>query len=225
MINDNPIKSTVWDAVALGIPTWEIEEYSSEALRQADSINGHHTIKVDPLADKRLLRDHGFYYCDTLLEPYCKIGRLRATMHAAATIEKNISVEQVLPICHGAFLYGRFHRDFELPTAAADLRYDNWLRQLVEAQQVYGLYWDGDLAGFIAYSENNLVLHAIDKKYRGRGLAKYWWSAVCGEILKGDHHEVRSSISAANLAVLNLYNSLGFSLRSAKDVYHRAFIA
>lgn len=218
----NPlIKSTPWDMAAFGMPTWELLEYSEAALQQAVQTAGHHTLKVDPLADKRLLHESGFYYCDTLIEPRCDSVRLRSVQHADASISRVIDAEAVLAICHGAFMYGRFHRDFNLSRSSADLRYDNWLKQLLEAQQVYGLYWQGTLAGFIGYSGNNLVLHALAEPYRGKGLSKYWWSAVCGELLASGHEEVKSSISASNLAVLNLYASLGFTFNNPQDVYHR----
>jgi ribosomal protein S18 acetylase RimI-like enzyme len=57
--------------------------------------------------------------------------------------------------------------------------------------------------------------------FRGKGLAKYLWSTGCRELFKRGHKELSSSISAANLAVLNLYSSLGFRFRNAVDVYHR----
>jgi hypothetical protein len=215
------IKPTPWDMTAFGMPTWELTEYSEEALRQAAQTTGHFTLKVDPLADKRLLHEHGFYYCDTLIEPHCETARLRAVRLPGATISKSVDVEQTLAICHGSFSHGRFHRDFNLPKAAADLRYDNWLKQLLEARQVYGLYWEGVLAGFIAHSGNSLVLHAVAEKFRGKGRSKYWWSNVCSELLESGHHEVKSSISASNLAALNLYASLGFSFNNTQDVYHR----
>ena len=215
------IKATPWDTAAFGIPTWELLEYSAAALQQAAQTAGHHTLKVDPLADKRLLHEYGFYYCDTLIEPYCNAAWLRAAQHPDATISKEVHTERVLEICHGAFAHGRFHRDFNLSKAAADLRYDNWLKQLLAAQHVYGLFWQGDLAGFIGYSGNNLVLHAVAEKYRGKGLSKYWWSAVCSELLENENEKVKSSISVTNLAVLKLYASLGFSFNNSQDVYHR----
>lgn len=214
------IKATPWDTAAFGMPTWEVLEYSAFALQQAARTTGHHTLKVDPLADKRLLHESGFYYCDTLVEPYCGASRLRAVRHPDATISKRVDAEQVLDSCRGAFSHGRFHRDFNLTKAATDRRYDNWLKQLLEAQRVYGLYWQGELAGFIGYSENNLVLHALAENYRGKGLSKYWWSAVCSELLANGSAEVKSSISTTNLAVLNLYASLGFGFSNPKDVYH-----
>lgn len=216
-----PIKPTPWDTEAFGMPTWELSEYSEAALQQAAKMAGHHSIRVDPLADKRLLHEYGFYYCDTLIEPHCDAARLRMALHPDAAISKEIDAGQALAICHGRFEHGRFHRDFNLPKAAADLRYDNWLKQLLEAQQVYGLYWQDALAGFIACSGNSLVLHALSGQYSGRGLSRYWWSAVCSGILAAGHKEVKSSISATNLAALNLYASLGFSFSNPQDIYHR----
>ena len=59
------------------------------------------------------------------------------------------------------------------------------------------------------------------KKYRGQGLAKFWWSLVCCRLFADGFDEVSSSVSAANLAVLNLYASLGFKFKEATDVYHK----
>lgn len=127
------IRATPWDTLAFGIPTWELLEYSPAALQQATQTTGHHTIKVNPLADKRLLHEYGFYYCDTLIEPYCNLDRLRTRQHPDATISKNVDTDQAIAICHNAFVHGRFHRDFNIPKIAADLRYDNWLKQLLDA--------------------------------------------------------------------------------------------
>lgn len=215
------IKPTPWDEAIFGIPTWEILEYSETSLQQAAHTLGHQTIKVDPLANKQLLHEQGFYYCDTLIVPSCKAERLRAVHHPDAIISKTINAEYALDIFHGSFKHGRFHRDFNLPKKTCDLRYKNWLKQLLEKQQVYGLYWQGALAGFIGYNGSNLELHAVAEEYRGKGLAKYWWSEVCTELLANGQDEIKSSISASNLAVLNLYASLGFSFNSSQDIYHR----
>lgn len=213
--------STPWDVAAFGLDTYELADASPASLRQAVQTPGHHTVRVDPLASKQLLHEHGFYYCDTLIEPHCAVARLKASAHPDAAIGKNIDWQALLAICHGSFAHGRFHRDFNLDPARADLRYDNWLHQLYDKGCVYGLFWRGDLAGFIAYSGDALVLHAVAEAYRGKGLAKYWWSAVCTELFDTGHAEVKSSISAANVAALNLYASLGFGFRNPVDIYHR----
>ena len=215
------IKPTPWDTRALEVPTWELEVYSEAALQLALATPGHHTAKVAPLADKHLLHDYGFYYCDTLLETSCRAARLRPAIHADASVSRTIDAEQAVAICHGAFVHGRFHRDFNLAPVCADARYDNWLRQLLAADTVYGLYWQGALAGFIGHTGHRLVLHAVDPAFRGRGLAKYWWSLAVQSLMALGHQQVTSSISASNVAVMNLYASLGFSFSHPQDVYHR----
>lgn len=212
--------STPWDAAAFGVPTYELADASASSLRLAAQTPGHHTVRVDPLVSKQLLHESGFYYCDTLIEPRCTADRLKICAHPETTISKNVTWQELYPICHGAFSHGRFHRDFNLSRASADLRYDNWLKQLHGQQNVYGLLWRNELAGFIAHDGNKLVLHAVAGPFRGKGLARYWWSAVCAKLFDAGYAEVKSSISAANLAALNLYASLGFSFRNPVDIYH-----
>ncbi len=205
-----------------GFRTAEIRQYSAHALRQALETPGHYTIKVNPLESKELLHEYGFYYCDTLIEPYCTLNRLKKISCTEATVSRqNVEWSGVLAICHGAFEHGRFHRDFNLRRDLADDRYDKWLAQLYANKCLYGLFWRNELAGFIGYSENQLVLHAVAKEQRGKGRAKYWWSAVSAELLDAGYKEVASSISASNVAALNLYASLGFSFKSPLDIYHR----
>jgi len=215
------IRPTPWDQVAFGIDCFELADSSPELLAQALQKRGHYTVKVDPLAPKQALHHHGFYYCDTLLEPWCTPPRLARVERGDLAIDGAPALETVIEICHGAFAHGRFHRDFNLDSRRADRRYDNWLRELHRERKVYGLLYQGDLAGFIACSGDCLVLHALAERYRGKGLARYFWSMVCARLFAEGLAEVRSSISAANLAALNLYAALGFRFRKPVDVYHR----
>lgn len=220
MANAGLIERTPWDAAALDCDTFELADAGAQAMAQARA-PGHYTVKVDPLSDKRILHENGFYYCDTLLEPYCTRKRLAGETHPDATLARATSLEDMLRICHGAFSHGRFHRDFRVRRESADRRYDSWLGQLHEAGKVRGLLHCGALAGFIAADGGKLVLHAVAENHRGRGLARYWWTGLCLELFAAGHAEVTSSISASNLAALNLYASLGFRFRNPVDVYHR----
>lgn len=203
------------------MPVWELLEYSERGLEAVTTKEGHFTIKVDPLADKQLLHKYGFYYCDTLIVPRCTIDRFKSVQHPKTSISKQFDSQKVLSICDGAFSFGRFHRDFHLPKASADRRYNNWLKQLIDKQQVFGLYWQDMLAGFVGCDKNCLVLHAVKDEYRGEGLAKYWWSEVCRELFVSGFSDIVSSVSSANLAAINLYASLGFTFSESMDVYHR----
>ena len=215
------IKETPWDEAAFGVPTWELTAYNEETICHALDLSGHHSIRVDPLVDKRLLHENGFYYCDTLLEPYCNQDNLIAYRDERATISKLFDKRDLLKISREAFKYDRFHRDFMLDHNKADDRYQNWLGELIKAKQVQALFWKQSLAGFIACLDNKLILHAISDDFRGNGYAKYWWSEVSLGVLGAGYEEVQSSISAANIAALNLYASLGFRFKKPLDLYHK----
>ncbi len=214
------IRRIEWDSAAFGRDCFEIDGLDPAALQEAARHPGHYTVKVDALASKALLHQHGFYYCDTLIEPYCERGRYNGHPDARAQFVRDAALDELLAICHGAFSHGRFHRDFHLSAAEADLRYDNWLRQIHAAGNVYGLIFEGQLTGFIAVDGGRLVLHAMAAEWRGRGIAKYLWTAVCDDLYRR-HAELSSSISAANVAAANLYATLGFRFRRPVDIYHR----
>ena len=218
------IQPTPWDTAAFGLNTYDIPTVSVAALEQASKTLGHYSVKVDPLASKKLLHDYGFYYCDTLIEPHCTPDRFVFHGHEAVSLARDTPLETLMEICHGAFFFGRFHRDFNLDKTLADLRYDNWLKQLYHAGNVITLLYQGEPAGFFGVSNNKLVLHAVSEKFRGGGLAKYLWSAACQDLFGRGHQELTSSVSAANLPVVNLYASLGFRFRNSLDVYHRLVV-
>jgi ribosomal protein S18 acetylase RimI-like enzyme len=214
------IERVPWDSAALGCDAYELSSAAPAVLAQVRA-PGHYTVRTDPLADKRILHENGFYYCDTLIEPFCAALAFTPHPHPAVGVSRDAALEPLLAICRGAFEQGRFHRDFKVKRAAADLRYANWLKTLHAAGKVYGLLWEEELAGFIAHEGGKLVLHALGPKHRSRGIARHLWSAVCADLARQGEKELTSSISATNLAALNLYASLGFRFRNPVDVYHR----
>lgn len=210
-----------WDSAIFGVGAYEITACSREALELTAHVPGHYTVRVDPLASKQLLHEYGFYYCDTLIVPYCAVGRFSAFEHVAVRVSRDFDLDPLLVICNDAFSHGRFNRDFNLPRVQADRRYENWLTQLHTAGKVYVLLYRDELAGFIAVDGNRLVLHAITESLRGQGLAKFLWTPVCKALFDHGYDEIMSSVSAANLAAVNLYATLGFRFRTPVDLYHR----
>ena len=222
MLPPGAARRTPWDSAAFGLETWEILRPEPEVLREAARTPGHYTVRLDPLTDKRVLHEHGFYYCDTLLEPACARGELIAHPHPSASVSHEAPLEPMLALCRaGAFRHDRFHRDFNIDPARADARYERWLGELHAEGKVWGLAFAGESAGFIALDGRRMVLHALAESHRGRGLAKHLWSAACGHFFDSlGLEELESSVSAANLPVVNLYASLGFRFRAAADLYH-----
>jgi ribosomal protein S18 acetylase RimI-like enzyme len=221
MNDPSRIRPVPWDSAAFGLDCYEIVDPDPESVRAALARPGHYTAKVDPLADKRFLHDAGFYYCDTLIEPWCTPERLARFDHPDVAFSAEVELAPVAAICRDAFLHGRFHRDFNIDPARADRRYENWLCRLHAERRVLGLMFKGEVAGFIAHVNGALVLHALGEAHRGRGLAKYFWSAVCRHLFEQGQAELRSSISFVNIAVINLYSALGFRFRKPVDIYHR----
>jgi len=214
------IERVPWDSAALGCDAYELRVATPDAIAQARA-PGHYTVKVDPLADKRFLHENGFYYCDTLIEPFSSAAEFKPLLRPAASFSRETAIGPLVAICAGAFEHGRFHRDFNVERSRADLRYQSWLKTLHAAGKVYGLEWEGELAGFIAHEGAKFVLHALGPKHRGRGIAKYLWSVVCADLVQQGATELSSSISTTNLPAVNLYAALGFRFRNPIDVYHR----
>jgi len=210
-----------WDTAVFDMPCFEIKKLNEEVCRWVSQHEGHYTIKINPLDDKTLLHDYGFYYTDTLIEPSCDIQRVQSYRHPDIRLVQSPDIEELLPMCVHSFLHGRFHRDFGLSEKDADRRYQQWLKQLHAEGHVMALTYQHEMAAFIAYSGGQFLLHAVAEKFRGRGLAKYFWSLGIDYLLSQGEKHIQSSISASNLAVLNLYVSLGFRFENPVDIYHK----
>jgi len=213
------IRPTAWDAAVFGFDTFELASADERVLKSAKK-PGHYTVKVDPFSSKKALYEQGFYYCDTLVEPYCDRGHFQPHYDVRAAVSRDAALIPDAYLCRQSFV-GRFHRDFNLDRNAADRRYLQWLRQLIRSQKVFALLFRGRCVGFLGHERGKIRLHALDKKIRGKGLSKFLWTRACLEIFKSGSKEITSSISLSNMPVLNLYVSLGFRFRNPRDVYHK----
>lgn len=218
------LSPTPWDQQVFGFPTWEVIVPGEKLLMEISAYPGHYTVKVAAPGETEMLHRHGFYYCDTLLEPYADQHRFRDYPYAGVAVDQRPDREAMVTLCHGTFRHGRFHRDFNIPEGLADQRYSRWAGQLCDEGNAFALLFEGETAAFFGFRGNRLVLHAMAGRFQGRGLAKYLWSSACRELFRRGHEELCSSVSASNLAIVNLYASLGFRFRNPVDVYHRMVI-
>jgi len=214
------LKPSPWDVRAFNMPCSELAAVTAESLALTRS-PGHYTAKIDPVDDTSLLHANGFYYCDTLMEPFCRPEMFRPAESQDVSISDDCSLEELLAVSDGAYRHGRFHRDFNIPDHLADLRYDNWVRDLHGSGNCFGLLYQGELAAYFGMAGGKAVLHAVDGRFRGKGLAKFLWSAAYVRLFKQGYAEVSSSVSTPNTAVVNLYASLGFRFRNPVDIYHK----
>ncbi|MDY0404354.1 GNAT family N-acetyltransferase [Virgibacillus sp. 179-BFC.A HS] len=215
------LQETPWDKRNFGIDTYEVTAMHNIALEATDKINGHFTIKVPPLEDPRQLLRHGFYYMDTLIEPVCQREDFHLLEQDGISVSQDYDVKAVLAIARQSFIHGRFHRDFHIPSKLADLRYMNWVKDLHDDKQVYALYVHNQLAGFFGFSGNQILLLGMKAEFRQKGLSKVLTSQCCKLLFDQGYEVLRTSVSAANVASLNLFYSLGFKLKNTVDVYHK----
>ncbi|MBA2653436.1 MAG: GNAT family N-acetyltransferase [Gammaproteobacteria bacterium] len=214
------MKQTPWDYPCLGMPSYEVSQFSNEIFDFIKINSGHFTLKIDPLLPSKQFIDAGFYYCDTLVEPFCSEERFIAHYDEKVGLMEFTDTQEVQAMIANVFVYSRFYRDFNIDNSVADKRYSQWLTQLVQSGNVFRFTYGGESAGFVAYVNNKLVLHALQSNYRGKGLAKFFWTQICQKLFLTGHKEITSSISMANTTILNLYSSLGFKFRHAQDIYH-----
>lgn len=215
------LRETPWDKRNFNIDTYEVLDYSEEALRKTDALEGHFTLKVNPLESPELLLKYGFYYMDTLIEPVCQQENLTVFHKEGTSISQNYDPGEITAIADEAFMHGRFHRDFHIPDHLADLRYANWVKDLQKQDKIFALKDNDRTVGFYAYEKDKVLLLGIKKEFRKKGLAKAFTSQGCLEQFKLGYDELRTSISAANVASLNLFYALGFRLSKTIDVYHK----
>lgn len=212
---------TPWDKRNFHIDTYEVTALTEEALKETNQHNGHYTIKVNPTEDTELLHRYGFYYMETMLKPVCQKEDLQIMDDKKITISKDYEKDAVLNIAGNAFAGSRFHRDFYIPSPMADKRYMNWVRDLQDKDLIIALYYQGELAGFYGYENDNVLLLGMKKAFRGMGLTQAFTSKGCQYQFDLGYEQLRTSISAANLPSLNLFIRLGFKLTDTVDVYHK----
>jgi ribosomal protein S18 acetylase RimI-like enzyme len=209
-----------WDTKAFEISCYEVSNLELHRLEELKKTTGYFTLRINPLTSATQIHEFGFRYADTLIVPVCNQKAFVAHPHSEVSISKNVNFSEVSNIAANAFLHGRYHRDKSIPLHLAEKRYQNWLSDLYAAGKVAGIDYQGRLAAFIAIEDSKLILHAVNSELRGQGLAKYLWTPVCEDLFKKGFTTVESSISAANLAVVNLYARLGFTMKFAQDIYH-----
>ncbi|WP_130860573.1 GNAT family N-acetyltransferase [Gracilibacillus phocaeensis] len=222
MSNNTFLEATPWDRRNFAIATYQLTEYREEALQETNKVEGHFTIKVDPFADKSILQQYGFYYVDTLSEPFCKREHFLADRAGDITFTKDYDNDQVLTIAEGAFQGGRYHRDFNVPNDLADLRYRNWVKDLIDQDLILAYVQQGNVDGFFAYQEEHVLLMAMHKRVRGKGFATPFAAACLQEQWeRTDADKLITSISPSNPASLNVFLGVGFRMGPCKDIYHK----
>jgi hypothetical protein len=129
-------------------------------------------------------------------------------------------------IAANEFHYGRFFEDILIDDGIAKKRNECWVDDLFERHHIQVLKnLSGKVVGFQAYqlkvpNECEMILGGVDAKFAH--VAYPFWSSFLNYChVECSVDSVNTTISAANIPVVNLYNLLGFRITSVLAGYHK----
>lgn len=234
-----------WDTAVFNAPVYtidRIEVLTDNAGRDAQQFmkiladSGAHMASCrlphDHLVESMLLEDLGFRFVEMIYQPV--LDKLLTTtgqslLPLAVAKATAADLFELTEIAGNAFANERFHIDPRLPRAIGDKRYQNWVRAAIEHpnQQLQVLRDSGseEIIGFfiIEHMVDGTCywhLNAISPKFRGRGIGRRAWSTMLKLANTDGAHQIRTSVVARNVRVLNLYASLGFRLEPPAMTFH-----
>ena len=192
------------------------------------------------LAMAPILQSCGFYLVECTLEPYIQFSRNRIFAQFQNSPEQflpkrfdwtDICFEAAVPtppaqrlfeIARESFSTDRFHMDYRCPPELANRRFELWVKDLLADRQVAFdlLKIRGQLVGFMARKEQQLILAGFSKDSQRSGLGDFLWLNSCSAVQASGYRSAETLISANNLPVLNLYSRLGFKFRNTGYSFH-----
>ncbi len=240
-------KAVPWDTEIFGYRVGAIEmlDLSCEAGRDMgldalDAWARTHRVRLitcriadDRLVDSIALEDRGFRFIETVLHPFTNIDHRWENHETDIEIvpagEEDVSC--IAGWARRAFHFERYHVDPRIDMKQANERYGHWIEDAWHRQSGMLLQAkekaSGLRVGFFLVSSDaqdvDWILTAVDPDRHGQGLGRRVWTAMLDYHLRMGSRTVRTTISSRNVAVLNLYASLGFSFQPPEITMHLLF--
>jgi RimJ/RimL family protein N-acetyltransferase len=175
------------------------------------------------------LEDAGFRFIEMVyrlrLESFERIEPPREFVQVSPASQSDLSAIEEL--AYAAFTTGRFLLDRRLPPYLSNRRYATWVRNSANApgHTILKAEVDGELVGFFIIEDRSdgavyWHLTAIAPAWQGRGIGSSLWRTILLKHRAEGATSVETTISGHNLAILNLYERLGFSYSSAQMTFH-----
>jgi ribosomal protein S18 acetylase RimI-like enzyme len=184
----------------------------------------------DKLRESMALEGHGFRFVEMvygpLLESFDGIEEPRHAIDVSEAGQRDL--EAIEEIAHEAFSTGRFLLDWRLDPELGRRRYANWVRTSLgsSSQVVLKAVTADGLVGFFIVEhrpDRSVYWHltAVAPRWQGRGLGLSLWQTMLQRHRAEGVSSVATTISGHNIAALNLYARLGFSMASSQMTFHR----
>ncbi len=203
-------------------------------------------IKSECVAEIRAAEEAGFQFAEMALDPW--IDTLKSAVYKSyvenrqlfappgvteslivsdCTYSSALSSDDrtsVAAISEQVFVADRFHMDPNVSKEVADSRMALWVTEDLFSEQQQTMCsitrHEGQVAGYIVWKKDRLILGGLAKAFIGRGYAKLLYMDTISHVVQAGHPTLSTTISANNVEVLNLYTRLGFSFRSPVCVMH-----
>jgi ribosomal protein S18 acetylase RimI-like enzyme len=232
-----------WDSRIFGFPVAQIQTL---AVRRPDAEAADfgpferwrdaHGVRLvscrlahDRLRESMLIEGRGFRFVEMVCHPRLSPLRDRSFEPGEVAIARADDADLAVleAIAGTAFTTGRYGLDWRLDPDLNGRRYRNWIRSSVADSQhvvLKALYGDA-IIGFFDVEDrpdggSYWHLTAIAPEWQGRGLGRRLWCTVLRKHQDEGREYVETTISAHNVAVLNLYAKLGFAFLPPKMTFH-----
>jgi RimJ/RimL family protein N-acetyltransferase len=184
----------------------------------------------EKLAESMWLEQVGFRFVEMVLHPVVA-GLKRFPLPTERLFVEDATADD-LPIigsiAEQVFRFERYHVDPRIDSSLANQRYKRWAlnsfdsnsQKLVKVENR-----ERDLIGFFVYEDlpnNGIYWHltAINKEFQGKGLGYQTWLTLISHHRDAGCERIRTTISARNYPVLNLYSRLGFGFDPPEMTFH-----
>lgn len=188
-------------------------------------------INSDDIRLRKLLFEKRFYFAESSLEiSKLKIQKFEpkklppVSLHLA----KKEDISEVKSIAVSAFDFSRFHEDPYIPLEAAQLRYDNWINDLVKQGAIIHLAKVSDqIVGINIQKIDSLKKEASLILCGCKKGAELYVLSLWNEILSYNKEvgirKISTLISASNTNMVNIYAHFDFKINNNLFGYHKNY--
>jgi ribosomal protein S18 acetylase RimI-like enzyme len=232
-----------WDTEIFGYPVGQIEAVRLEgagdqgrAFREFSAWCEERAVRLvscrlpsDRLRESMFLEDQGFRFVEMVYSPELPL-RDAAPRHGdrlRITEAQQGDIPAIRAIAKAAFSTGRFLLDWRLDAEASHRRYGVWVENSFGNPQhcVLKAIIGEDIAGFFIVEEKPngecyWHLTAVAPEWQGKGIGRELWESMAARHKAAGLSRIRTTISAHNAPVINVYARLGFRFGAPQVTLH-----
>ena len=241
---DSELEATLvpWDTSLLGFPVGQINRFNigngsspSKFFLAFEDWRDTHGMKLvsfrtrhDALQETMFLESRGFCFVEMVYGlTFRDLKRIAYPEDIVLEKADLADLDAIQTIARLAFETGRFNIDPRLAPELGGRRYAGWVNNSFHdpKHEIIKAVLDGEIVGFFIIEQQNdgLVywhLTAIAPGRQGQGIGRQLWQAMMMRHRRNNMAEIKTTVSARNTPVLNLYSRLGFRFESPMMTFH-----